>query len=191
MRNVFILLVFLLFNTCKKDSNSCSFTFSGITFVDQAGELTGQCAGSDVDWTFSESWNSCELKLFNKINPDSLYYLNDSLKTPNILVYPIPFKDNFVIHINSLTSDTSLLTIKVIDKNMNIVFSLSELVSGQMAFSINANTIGFGYDKIYRMYYSLSYKSNINRYKGHGDIVRALEYPSSGLFNDYCHKISD
>jgi hypothetical protein len=182
--------VLVLITTCKKDDDKCSIDINGLVFIDNAGYTIATC-GLDIqdDWKFTGSWSSCVENLFKDMNLDSLSDFHATSDTPKVIVSPIPFNDFFAVHIQTYSSDTALLTLKIVDNGLNVLLSISKRVSSQFVFIVNVSNINLAYKKYYRMYYSLSYKNAANKYKGYGDVVRADNFSINDLFEGFCNQL--
>ena len=161
LRTKFFFIVFtVLFLSCVKDNNentSDKIVFEGITSTDYNGAIISV----DVtDWCFQDDWSVLETSLFTDekeltCNLDDFNY--------QIISYPNPCNGTF--YLNLLKPEDSMLAIRVVDKNFNVLVSLDSIYVSSLAFDLTS--LNFS-NEIVRVYYKVFGEDC--ELRGHGDI---------------------
>ncbi len=160
--SIVIIFVFVFsFFSCEKDkeqkNSDSTIYFTGISKKDFEGNSLSE--PDETDWRFDDEWTTKEEDLFTET-----YSCSNQECLTNIVVYPNPFQNRFILNLSDLPN-SSRLAIRLVNKNFDVLFEHDSI---EGIVSIMPPNIS-GYDTL-RLYYKLIDSENYE-FKGHGDIL--------------------
>ncbi|KXX67443.1 hypothetical protein [Flammeovirga sp. SJP92] len=147
----------MLFSCASNSENESAIQFTGFTFTDSNGNVI---SAEDDDWNFSGDWSTSEENLFSKsINQCT----KESDHNFNIIVYPNPCEDQFMIQLSK--PEGSTISYRIVDEDFNVYFSEDDVQSIKSPIDLKSVTLS---KNVLRFYYIIS--NGECDYIGHGDI---------------------